>query len=360
MRISLVEVHDENSFSMKRFYRDVLNSLLKSHFDVNVIKSKRYNFVRRTGFPKKLVYYFESWLFAAVRIALKTRRNDILFFTDTSDAGVVNLLIIGIVKMKRLKVVTTTHDLYGVIAAKGDLSQVRLSRSGKVLQHLIAFGLRFADLNLAISNEAFRHSEKIIPRVRTEIIPIPIRVEFHNESIALTSLPENYATLIMQADWRKDRFSSIALWVKIHSIQNNLWLVIVGSPLTETEKKLIQGHEHSVIHLNNLTNDLLYQVYFQSNFNIFLSKYEGFGYPILEANYFSKPSILYNTTHFRDIGGSGNLYIEDLETTNVDSILEQLQRVNQLSLSARVKNSFSLDLLSSRLLELLKDLQDNE
>lgn len=359
MRISLVEVHADNSFSMKRFYGDVLNSLLKSNFDVNVIKTKRCNFLRHIGFPKKFVYYVESWLMASANIVLKTRRNDVLLFTDTSDAGVVNILIIGIVRIKRLKVVTTTHDLFGVIAAKGELSEVRLSTSGKVLQRLIAFGLSFADLNLAISNEAVRHSEKIIPRVRTEIIPIPIRIEFHSDSISLTSLPETYATLMMQADWRKDRFSSISLWTKIHSIQNKLGLVIVGSPLTETENKLIQGHESSVIHLNHLSNDLLYQVYFQSHFNIFLSKYEGFGYPILEANFFCKPTILYNTLHFRDIGGPGNLYIDDLETTNVESLLEQLQNVNSSALSARVKSSFSLDLFSSRLSELVRELQDN-
>ena len=81
------------------------------------------------------------------------------------------------------------------------------------------------------------------PNIRTEVLHNPIHTDHSYAKQVSKSVPNNFATLIMEPDWRKDRDSSIQLWVELHKTLNDLCLIIVGSPLTEKESKLILNFE---------------------------------------------------------------------------------------------------------------------
>jgi glycosyltransferase involved in cell wall biosynthesis len=345
---------------MKRYQKDVIQALNESTFDVRIIESVQFKILRNLHNFTKFLYYFENWICMSIKIAFQSRSNDILYFTDTSDAGVMSFLMRFILRLRGILVITTTHDLYGVFAANNQIPNVKLKKSGKLLQFIILRGLKNSNLNIAISNESARHSLQLLPLVRTEIVHLPIRFEFETEVPILMYLPDYFATLVMQSDWRKDRLSSIQCWARIHDIHPSLYLVIVGSPLSDKERNLINGIENFVVRLEKLTEQELSCVYSQSAFNIFLSKYEGFGYPILEANYYAKPTILFDTPHFREIGGPDNFYIRDLSTSKLSSYFEKINDLENPALALRVATFFSFESFASKLVTLLNRLVDHE
>lgn len=360
MRILLVEIHDRNSWSMRRYYKNTLESLKQSNYEIKIVKNINFKFLNFNLIPPKINYYLESWIFKSMNIIRIARRNDIVYFTDTSDAGIISLLLHSFFKIRRIKVVTTTHDLYGVLASRNKISHVHIGQMGRLLQSLIVLGLNYSTLNLAVSNEAKRQSTSLIPNIRTEVLHNPIHTDHSYAKQVSRSLPNNFATLIMEPDWRKDRDSSIQLWVELHKTLNDLCLIIVGSPLTEKESKLILNFEEYLTVENHLTEDELNELYSKSRFNIFLSKYEGFGYPILEANIFCKPSIVYNTLHFKEIGGEDNIYIDMDSKVDVDWLVNSLELANTDRLKVRVKNLFSIEKFHSRQIYLLNEIIKSE
>jgi glycosyltransferase involved in cell wall biosynthesis len=290
-----------------------------------------------------------------MKIIRDSRRNDIVYFTDTSDAGVITLILHLFFKFMHIKVVTTTHDLYGVFASRNKISHVRIGQLGRLLQSLIVRGLNYSTMNVAVSDEAKRQANILIPNIRTEVLHNPIHLDHSFAKQVNKELPNNYATLIMEPDWRKDRDSSIQLWKALNEVFNDLYLIIVGSPLTEKESKLTVNIEKYLIVKNHLSESDLKDLYSNSRFNIFLSKYEGFGYPILEANIFSKPSIVYNTLHFKEIAGEDNIYIDMGSKIDVESLVNSLEKVNTDRLKFRVKNLFSIEKFHSRQIYLLEE-----
>ncbi len=360
MRILLVEIHDRNSWSMRRYYKSVLESLQQSNYEIKIVKNIDLKVLNLNLISSRISYYLESWIFKSMNIIRTSRRNDILYFTDTSDAGVISLLLHFFFKIRHIKVVTTTHDLYGVLASRNKIPHVRIGQMGGLLQSLIVLGLNYSTLNLAVSNEAKRQSSNLIPNIRTEVLHNPIHTDHSSTKQVNKSLPNNFATLIMEPDWRKDRESSIQLWLELHKALNDLHLIIVGSPLTEKESKLILNFEKYLTVKNQLTENELSELYSQSRFNIFLSKYEGFGYPILEANILGKPSIVYNTRHFKEIGGEDNIYIDIDFKIEVGLLVNSLELVNTDRLKVRVKNLFSIEEFHSRQIYLLNEMIKSE
>lgn len=345
---------------MKRYYKNTLESLKQSDYEIRVVKNIDLKFLNFNLISPKINYYLESWIFKSINIIKNSRRNDIVYFTDTSDAGVITLILHLFFKIMHIKVVATTHDLYGVYASRNKLPHVRIGQFGRLLQSFIVRGLNYSTINLAVSNEAKRQSNILIPNVRTEVLHNSIHTDQTIAKQANKDLPNNFATLIMEPDWRKDRDSSIQLWVALHKAFNDLYLIIVGSPLTAKESKLILNIEKYLIVKNHLSESDLNDIYSNSRFNIFLSKYEGFGYPILEANIFSKPSIVYNTLHFKEIAGEDNIYIDLDSKIDVESLVNSLELVNTDRLKVRVKNLFSMEQFHSRQINLLNEILKSE
>lgn len=104
-------------------------------------------------------------------------------------------------------------------------------------------------------------------------------------------------------------------------------LVIVGSPLTVKEQKMLRlrlGEEryHCVGRISNERLNLLYNNAFAL---IYPSYYEGFGIPVLEAQKAGCPVIAYNSSSITEIIGNTTLLLNELSVDSLKKKFELLE-----------------------------------
>lgn len=108
-------------------------------------------------------------------------------------------------------------------------------------------------------------------------------------------------------------------------------LLIVGKnrtyPFVDIEEKIKQINSSlgvKIIHLDFLEEDELKAIYEASEAVVYLSDYEGFGLPVIEAQYFDKPVITSYNTSLIEVGGDSVEFIKD---NGVTSIIKGLKNV---------------------------------
>ena len=79
---------------------------------------------------------------------------------------------------------------------------------------------------------------------------------------------------------------------------------------------------------NKLTTEELNSLYSNAYALLYLSKYEGFGIPILEAQRSGCPVIASDLSSIPEVGGDGYISVQSLEVTCVSDVLLKIQDEN--------------------------------
>jgi mannosyltransferase len=118
----------------------------------------------------------------------------------------------------------------------------------------------------------------------------------------------------------------------------NMNLVIVGSRLTGKEIKFLEKElgKHRFFSLSGIPNSELNILYNQAHCFLYLSSYEGFGIPVLEAQKAGCPVITLDAPSVVEIIGDTTLVAD---TKDVDSIVEKIEMLSDESLRKTVIES---------------------
>ncbi|MCT3700310.1 hypothetical protein CMU66_12295 [Elizabethkingia anophelis] len=103
----------------------------------------------------------------------------------------------------------------------------------------------------------------------------------------------------------------------------NVKLILIGQ-LSEERKIFINQNNLDVEENFMCSEDKLYECYRKANVLCFPSLFEGFGLPILEAQYFCIPVITSNISPMKDVAGRGALLIDPY---SVDEIKKAISRI---------------------------------
>ena len=87
---------------------------------------------------------------------------------------------------------------------------------------------------------------------------------------------------------------------------------------------LVKGIENSVIFTGYISDRELKEYYANTSIFFFPSKYEGFGFPILEAMKFSIPIVSSNSTSLPEVGGDAILYCDP---NDINDMVKKLESV---------------------------------
>lgn len=106
-------------------------------------------------------------------------------------------------------------------------------------------------------------------------------------------------------------------------------LIIIGLESQELKVELnAYGIDHTI--KSNLSNDEMIAEYKTSDFLAFVSTYEGFGLPILEAQAVGRPVITSNLASMPEVAGEGALLVDPYSVNDIREGILQLIQVDRL------------------------------
>jgi glycosyltransferase involved in cell wall biosynthesis len=114
--------------------------------------------------------------------------------------------------------------------------------------------------------------------------------------------------------WYKNRLGVLRIFSVLRRLSNGnaLKLVLAGKPWTPEMRQFIfeNGMSNLVFELAGVDNEDLRALYSTATMLLFPSLYEGFGWPILEAQACGCPVATSNSPPMNEIGGSAAVYID--------------------------------------------------
>lgn len=111
---------------------------------------------------------------------------------------------------------------------------------------------------------------------------------------------------------------------------NDVKLYIVGK-IHERDIHLLRKYNIVYKNFTNTTNDVIEDLYLNSDLLTFLSLHEGFGLPVIEAQFHGLPVICSNIEPLTEIAGSGAIFLDPNKPSELRSMILKIQS-NKVSL----------------------------
>ncbi len=227
---------------------------------------------------------------------------------------------------KNIKTIITINDYIAYFYPK-TMRKIALIQQ-RIYQRYSLFN---ADMIVSISKNNIEDTKKIFPEFKKEIKIIYYGIDkkrkFDKNSIPI--LDKNFILAVSTIEPRKNYSTLIEAYYKyfLSETKEPYYLVIVGKRGWESKKFYnrldeIIGKTGTVFLLENVTDDLLSQLYQRCAFFCLPSMYEGFGIPVLEAISFGKNLILSDIPVFREIADE---YARFVPTFDIDAWKISLQ-----------------------------------
>jgi glycosyltransferase involved in cell wall biosynthesis len=224
-------------------------------------------------------------------------------------------------------VVVTCHDLLAVRGSLGEETDCAASPLGKILQRWILRGLARASVIACVSTATLRDVERILqPAVggaQTQLVPMglnhdyrPLAPEEAEARLAASSLAGRPFVLHVGSNLRRKNREGVLRSFAGTAAQWNGQLVIAGQPLTPELWSLAGSLEITarIVEVTNPSNEMLEALYNRATALIFPSRFEGFGWPIIEAQACGCPVICSDIPPLPEVAGEAALVcaVEDV------------------------------------------------
>ena len=213
--------------------------------------------------------------------------------------------------------VVTCHDMGAVRGALGEETECPASRMGKVLQRWIARGLGRADTVACVSEATRQDVERIVrspagtvPKTRTILLGQNTsygRVDAetaNNRLEAVLGLQRETRFLLNVGSSlpRKNRDGVLRIFARVKDSWDGM-LIFAGQPLPASLIGLARklGVLERVIEVVKPDNNVLEALYNRAFALLFPSKFEGFGWPVIEAQACGCPVLCSDATSLAEV-----------------------------------------------------------
>lgn len=319
--------------SMQRFARMMLRGLTTAGVPVELIQPRPLLGRMRLagGFVAKWLGYVDKFLLFPRELRANLSRDvRLVHICDHSNA------MYG-AQVSGRPIVVSCHDLLAVRGALGEVEDTPASVTGKFLQRWIVAGLRRASAIACASGATLRDARRLVGqtngRPRLSLIHHginhPYKRQPPNEARARLAkvarlTPERQFLLHVGSNLRmKNREGAL----RIFALTRNDWngqLVFAGQKLTPELRSLGKelGVLERVIEVAGPDDDLLEALYNCALALLYPSRFEGFGWPIIEAQACGCPVLCADREPMSEVGGDAAIThnVED-ETGFAHSIL---------------------------------------
>jgi glycosyltransferase involved in cell wall biosynthesis len=276
----------------------------------------------------KWLAYLDKFLVLPPLLREATRKVDIVHICDHSNAMYVP-------KKRRVPHVVTCHDLLAVRGGLKEQTDCPASRLGGLLQRWILRGLVRAD-GLACDSTATLEDAHRLLRGRErppELLPIALRYNYRPvaEPDCLDQLriikglnpAKPFILHVGSSLRRKNREGILRVFAKV-AAKIDVQLVFAGKPLEKSQRELAGKLNLSgrIVEAGEVSDELLSALYSKALVFFFPSRFEGFGWPIIEAQSCGSPVICSKSGPLPEVAGGSALMreVDDEEGFAVDII----------------------------------------
>ena len=235
-------------------------------------------------------------------------------------------------------VLVVCHDLGAVRGALGEPTDVSASRAGRVLQRWIARSLGLADLIACVSTATELDVKRLIRRPdgslpRTERVlngfNAPFSVLPSDETRArLAAVPGlgSSAPFVLNVGSslpRKNRAGVVRIFASLKDYWPDGWLVFAGESLTDDVRRVAAalGVSDRIVEVVKPSGVVLEALYNGAAALLFPSRFEGFGWPAIEAQACGCPVLCSDAGSLPEVvGGSGFIRSADDEQAFADEL----------------------------------------
>jgi glycosyltransferase involved in cell wall biosynthesis len=305
--------------SMQRFASVLQEGLTAAGHKVRLIRPTPYFGRLRpspTGVGKWLGYIDRLVIFPSVLVRV-LKWPDIVHICDHANAVYVKYL-------RRCPHVVTCHDMLAIRSAFGEIPQNPTRWTGRKLQRMILKGLNRARRVICVSESTKADLLRISHLNCAQVGVIynglnypyrPMEERERRTTLKALALDGNPFLLHVGGDqWYKNRPGVLRIFS--HLLQfpgiSELKLVMVGKPWSAEMRRFVseQGLGGKVVELVNVSNEDLRALYSSAMALVFPSLYEGFGWPILEAQACGCPVFTSNRPPMTEVGNDTAIYLD--------------------------------------------------
>ncbi|MEY2544953.1 MAG: hypothetical protein QOG48_70 [Verrucomicrobiota bacterium] len=318
------------------------------------------------GLGKWLAYIDKYILFPFV-LRPRLRRAHIVHICDHSNA-----LYIPHRRMRPF--VVTCHDLLAVRGGMGEQTDCPASFTGRFLQRWILRGLRRADAVVCVSQATAIDAERLIkqanPRTKIDIVPLALNFDYHKlpadearsvlHGLANLDVDLPFVLHVGSNERRKNRAGVLRIFARVKDKWNGRFVFAgaLDQELTDLAKSL--GLHGRIIEIKNADGATLRALYNCAVALVFPSRFEGFGWPIIEAQACGCPVICSDAGPMPEVAGEAGLYhpVDDEEGFAADllRLTNSQERAVWSEKSLRNAAKFSRDTMIARYLHIYRQL----
>ena len=223
----------------------------------------------------------------------------------------------------RFPLLITCHDLFAVRGALGENPDHRPSFTGRILQRWILGGLGRADLIACISSVTAEDVKRLVVRgaARPRVAIVPLGLNYPYRKLSSSEARDRLAN-IRDVDLscpfvlhvgtntpRKNRDGVLRIFAHLGDKWNGR-LVFAGEPLNAELEALARKLSvfDRIVQIENASSELLEALYSSAVALLYPSRFEGFGWPVIEAHACGCPVVCSNAGPLPEVAGEGGLF----------------------------------------------------
>lgn len=274
----------------------------------------------------KWLGYIDRYLLFPSALRAAAARADVVHMCDHGSAMYCAML-------NGKPTVVTCNDMLAVRGAIGELPEMRASRAGRYLQQWICSGLRRATRVACISQATFDDASRILGRrdhlrVILDALNYPFQSlppgEAERRLAAVSAIEKPFLLHVGGSHMRKNRDGVLRVFAQVAATRD-LQLVFAGEALNHGLSRLAAelGVSSRIVQIVKPHVSVIEALYNRAAVLIFPSRYEGFGWPPIEAQACGCPVVASDIPPVAEVlRDTAALHSVDDEAGMADSILK--------------------------------------
>ncbi len=319
--------------SMSRFALMMLDGLAAAGVPVELLEPQPFfgRFRFAGDFVTKWLAYIDKFVLFPWQLRRRLKSAPaVVHICDHSNAMYARLI-------HNIPVVISCHDLLAVRGAFGEQTDCPASLTGKLLQRWIVAGLRAATVVACVSKATLEDARRLVVHGdgKPKLDVISLGLSYPYRKLAADEAQVRRARFpLLKADTpfvlhvgsnlrRKNREGVLRIFAGCKAQWSGL-LVFAGEPLSDPLRSLGRQLDvlDRVVEVPDATSELLEMLYNCATAFLFPSRFEGFGWPIIEAQACGCPVLCGDRAPLPEVAGDAGLIhpVEDEESFAADII----------------------------------------